>query len=92
MDQMGIDMSNMDRSTMRIRSVDNSRVLTQGALCLNITAKTDTGFVNVPTMVYVVLDASNIFLDLQTMKSLGLIEEDLPKPKASAWEKSKAIK
>ena len=73
---------------MRLRSIDNSRVLTQGALCLNITARTKTGFVNVPTMVYAVPDASSIFLNLQTMEKLGLKDEDFPRPKASAWEKS----
>ena len=90
-DHMGIEMRNMDKSKMKIRSIDNSRVLTQGALCLNITARTKTGFVNVPTIVYVVPDALGIFLDLQTVENLGLIDEDFPRPKASAWKKSQAI-
>ena len=83
-EHMGVDMSNMDKSKMKIRSIDNSRVLTQGALCLNITAKTNTRWINVPTMVYVIPNASGIFLDLQTMENLGLIEDDFPRPKASA--------
>ena len=70
-DHMGIDMSNMDKSHMRIRSIDNSRVATQRALCLNITAKTKTGFINIPTMVYVIPDASSIFLDLKNHGESG---------------------